>query len=136
MPADQNIATVKTMYDAFGRGDVDAVVQHVSDNVNWAADAAGDAAPWWGEHHGKQDTAAKFFGGIAENVDVLAFEPATFAATDNEVLTFVRYRAKMRATGQEVDMNLHHYWRFDDDGKVEMYRGSEDSAQTRDALGG
>jgi hypothetical protein len=30
-------------------------------------------------------------------------------------------------------MNLHHYWRFRD-GKVEYYRGSEDTAQTVAAL--
>lgn len=31
-------------------------------------------------------------------------------------------------------MNLHHYWRFRD-GKVEYYRGSEDSAQAAAMLG-
>jgi len=32
-------------------------------------------------------------------------------------------------------MNLHHYFRFRD-GKIERYRGSEDSAQTVAALAG
>jgi ketosteroid isomerase-like protein len=132
--ATENIETVKTMYEAFGRGDVEAILEHVTDDVDWAADAAGDAAPWWGELHGKEE-ATRFFSGIAGTVDVLAFEPKAFAATDDEVMTFVHYRAKVRETGTEVDMNIHHYWRFRD-GKVAQYRGSEDSAQTLAALGG
>jgi hypothetical protein len=48
---------------------------------------------------------------------------------DNEVHTLIRFGIKARETGREAAMNLHHYWRFRD-GKVEYYRGSEDSAQT------
>ena len=45
----------------------------------------------------------------------------------------VHCRAKSRRTGKEVDMNLHHYFRFTD-GKVSFYRGTEDSSQTEAAL--
>jgi len=42
----------------------------------------------------------------------------------------------MKATGQEASFHLHHYFRFDKDGKVEYYRGSEDSAQVARAIAG
>jgi ketosteroid isomerase-like protein len=42
-------------------------------------------------------------------------------------------RATARATGRTVEQNLHHYFRFRD-GKVDFYRGSEDTAQTVAAL--
>jgi hypothetical protein len=40
----------------------------------------------------------------------------------------------MKATGREASFHLHHYFRFGDDGKIEFYRGSEDSAQVARAL--
>ena len=53
-----NIDTVKQMYEAFGRGDVPAILDKLDDNVEWdtdytspAAPSAG-AAPWQSEHPG------------------------------------------------------------------------------------
>ena len=46
--AEQNIETVKAMYDAFGRGDVQAILERVTDDVDWSTDAAIESAPWYG----------------------------------------------------------------------------------------
>jgi ketosteroid isomerase-like protein len=45
--AEQNIDTVKAMYEAFGRGDVDAVLDRCTDDVDWSTDAAIEAPPWY-----------------------------------------------------------------------------------------
>jgi ketosteroid isomerase-like protein len=41
-------------------------------------------------------------------------------------MVLLRFGSRSVATGKEATMNLHHYWRFRD-GKVEHYRGSEDT---------
>jgi ketosteroid isomerase-like protein len=130
----QNLDTVKEIYEAFGRADVEAILDRVADDVDWAADTASTAAPWYGRRTGK-DGVASFFQDVASASEVLDFTPLSFAASDDEVHTLVRYRVRFAATGQEVEMNLHHYFRFQD-GKVAYYRGSEDTAQTVEALGG
>lgn len=38
------------------------------------------------------------------------------------------------ATGREASMTMHHYWRLRE-GKVEYFRGSEDTEQTARVLG-
>ncbi len=38
MSADTNTKTIQTMYEAFGRGDVDAILGNLTDVVDWAAD--------------------------------------------------------------------------------------------------
>ena len=43
--AGQNIETARQMYQAFGRGDVRAILNLVTDDVDWAADAAIASAP-------------------------------------------------------------------------------------------
>jgi ketosteroid isomerase-like protein len=132
--AEENLKTVQTMYEAFGRGDVATLLDALTDDVDWAADTSSTVAPWYGVRHGKDQVAAFFaeFGGAME---VQEFTPFAYAATDTEVHTVVRCRASSRATGRGIDQNLHHYFRFRD-GKVDFYRGTEDTAQTVAALTG
>jgi len=39
--ADANIKTIQMIYEAFGRGDVDAITSNVTDDVDWATEASG-----------------------------------------------------------------------------------------------
>src|SRR3954447_4876000 len=132
MPAEQNMSVVRAIYEAFGKGDVDAVLANVTDDVDWAADAASTAAPWYGPRKGKAGVAG-FFSRLAGALDVLEFSPLSIASTEDEVLAVLRFRLASKATGREAAMHLHHYWRLRD-GKVACYRGSEDTAQTLAAL--
>ena len=134
MSADDNIDAVKAIYQAFGQGDVATILDSVTDDVDWAAEAASDVAPWYGQRSGK-DAVAGFFEAIAGALDVREFTPLSYAANDSEVMALIRFGFASKATGKEATMNLHHYWRFRD-GKVEQYRGSEDTAQTAVALQG
>ena len=134
MPDSDNTETIKAVYEAFGRGDAPAILERVADDVDWATDANDSGAPWYGERKGKEQVGG-FFEGVGGAVEVLDFEPLAFAANGDEVMTFVRFRARARATGREIDMHLHHYFRFRD-GKIAYYRGSEDTAQTAAALSG
>jgi ketosteroid isomerase-like protein len=65
MSAEQNIETAKQMYEAFGRGDVQAILDRVTGDVDWSTDAAIASAPWYGPKNGK-DELVSFFQGIAE----------------------------------------------------------------------
>src|SRR5580704_5970393 len=58
--ADDNIKTIQGIYEAFGRGDVQAVLDCVSDDVDWAAEASSAGAPWYGVRHGKAGVASFF----------------------------------------------------------------------------
>lgn len=127
MSPEQNIETVMALYEAFGRGDMEAILDRCADDVDWATDAAIEVAPWHGVKHGKAEVPS-FFAGIAEAGPVIEFVPVSVAANeDDEVMVFLRYAFTVTATGKDVATNLHHYWRLRD-GKVAYYRGSEDTA--------
>ena len=128
MSAEANLETVKLMYDAFTKGDVATILNQCTDDVNWASDASGDIAPWWGERTGKEAVTG-FFTAIAGTTEVTEFTVLSLAANETDVMVFLRYGSRNTATGKELSMNLHHYWRFRD-GKVEYYRGSEDTQLT------
>jgi uncharacterized protein len=132
MSAERNIKTIQVLYEAFGRGDVDTVLESVTDDVDWASDTGSTAAPWYGVRQGKE-AVASFFEQFGSTMEVEDFTPVTFSANDDSVLTVVHCRAKARPTGKYIDMNLHHYFKFRGD-KVSYYRGSEDTVQTEAAL--
>jgi ketosteroid isomerase-like protein len=92
-----------------------------------------EAAPWHGVKHGTVELPS-FFSGIAQTGPVTEFTPLSFASNaDGDVMVLIRYAFTVTATGKDVAMNLHHYWRFRD-GKVVYYRGSEDTALVASAL--
>jgi ketosteroid isomerase-like protein len=133
MSADANIKTIARAYEAFGRGDVAAILDMVTDDVDWGAEAANpDGAPWYGLRHGR-DAVARFFLDYGSAVEVEEFTPVSFAANDTDVFSLVRCRARSRATGKPVAMDLHHYFTFRD-GKIAYFRGTEDTAQTEASL--
>jgi uncharacterized protein len=132
--ADDNIKTVMAMYEAFGRGDAGAILDVLTDDVDWAADTSSTGAPWYGVRHGKAEVGS-FFQEFGSTMEIEEFTPLTYGANDDSVFTVVKCRAKSRATGKSMDMNLHHFFKFTGD-KVGYYRGTEDTAQTIAALHG
>ena len=132
MSSDVNIKTIQQVYDAFGRGDVAAILEVVHDDVDWASEAASRVAPWYGVRRGK-DGVAGFFEALGSTMQVEEFTPLSFAANDSDVFSVVRFRVTARATGKTAAMHLHHFFTFRD-GKIVYYRGTEDTAQTLEVL--
>jgi uncharacterized protein len=129
---DSKIKTVGQMYEAFGRGDVETILDALADDVDWAAETTSTVGPWYGVRRGK-DAVVDFFTAFGTAMEIEEFTPLSFAANDDDVLSVVRCRARSRDTGKQVTMDLHHWFRFRD-GKVYYYRGTEDTAQVEMAL--
>lgn len=134
MSDDTKIKAIAEIYAAFGRGDVAAILDAVTDDVDWAAEAASTAAPWYGVRHGK-DAVAGFFEAFGTAMEIEEFTPLCYAANETDVFSVVRCRARARSTSKQAAMDLHHFFRFRD-GKIAYYRGTEDTAQIEAALRG
>ena len=132
--SEQNIDVVKGIYEAFGKGDVAWILDHVTDDVDWASEPDSKIAPWHGVHRGK-DEVPHFFEEIAANLEVTEFTPLAFTSNDTDVMTAVRFGIRIPKTGKSGVMELRHWFQFRD-GKVARYRGTEDTALTADLLKG
>jgi len=66
MSADDNVKTIQAVYEAFGRGDVAAILDAVTDDVDWASEASSTEVPWWGVRNGKEQV-TDFFTQLAAN---------------------------------------------------------------------
>ena len=130
--ADQKLETVQGIYAAFGRGDVAFILDQLTDDVEFGSEPEQDIAPWHGQRNKAQ--APAFFQAIAESLEVTEFTPLAFATNDTDVMAVIRFGVTAKATGKSGAMNLTHWWRFRD-GKVCFYRGTEDTALTKELLG-
>ena len=81
------------------RGDVAAILDAITDDVDWAAETTSTAAPWYGVRHGKE-AVEEFFTAFGSAMEVEEFTPVSLAANDTDVLTVVRCRARSRSTGK------------------------------------
>ena len=128
MSSDDNVKTVTAVYEAFSRGDIPTVLDALTDDVDWASEAASTDVPWWGPHQGQAGVLA-FFEALGGAMELVEFTPLVIVGDGDDVLTVVRYGAKSRTNGKTATMELHHHWKFRD-GKIAYYRGAEDTLLT------
>jgi ketosteroid isomerase-like protein len=126
------IQIVKGIYEAVGRGDIDAILERVTDEVDWAADVAGNAAPWHGPRVGKQGVAS-FFQDLGTSIEISEFTPHGYAAGDGNVQVLVDWTFRPLANDRRTSMTMHHFWQLQE-GRVTRFRGSEDSVLTARAF--
>ena len=129
---DTKIEAVQRLYEAYGRGDVDAVLAELADDVDWAAEAASTSVPWYGSYLGKGEV-PRFFKEIGSNVEVTEFAPISFTSNDTDVVATIHWSYKVNATGKTAAMYMQHWWRFAE-GKIAFFRGSEDTEQSAAAF--
>jgi ketosteroid isomerase-like protein len=134
MTADENVAAVQRIYEAFGAGDVEAILDSLADPVDWSAATNSTAAPWYGKRTTRGEVAA-FFQELATGTQVTEFNPKAFTANDNgEVIVLMDFGGTVTSTDKAFAFEEFHYWRFNAEGKVERFLGSEDTAQMAAAL--
>lgn len=128
-----NIATVQGMYEAFGRGDVPAILEQMSDDVVWEAwdtdNTAQEAGvPWVLPRRGK-DGVTGFFRDVAEGLEFHSFEPRNLLEGGNQVAATIAFDATAKATGERFQDEEIHLWTFDEAGKVTGLRHYIDTAK-------
>ncbi|WP_322754542.1 nuclear transport factor 2 family protein [Frankia sp. Cas3] len=130
--SDPKIDTVQRLYAAYGRGDIDAVLAELADDVDWAAEAASTSVPWYGSYRGKGEV-PRFFKDIGSNIEITEFTPLSFTSNETDVIATVHWAYTVHATGKTAAMYMQHWWRFTD-GKIAFFRGSEDTEQSAAAF--
>ena len=120
-------ATVATIYEAFGRGDVAAILEHLADDVEWEAGIRDTGLDHLRERHGKQEVTG-FFSALMATVTLTHFEPLALCAAGEFVTVPVRHAGNIIGGG-EVPMTTEvHVWRFGPDGKVVSFQHMFDYA--------
>jgi ketosteroid isomerase-like protein len=125
MNEQQNVGTVQDIYEAFGRGDVQFIVDQLTDDIHWVShfDAL---VPWAGDFSGKERVPL-FFEAIFQSVKVEAFEPMEWIVADDAVVSLGEFACRVRTTGKQARTRWVFVWKFRD-GKICSYEQFHDPA--------
>ena len=123
-----NEQTVQTVYGAFQRGDVPAIVALVADDVDWRNDAVESReCPWNGNFSGKAGLPG-FFAAVGGELDIKVFDVKAMAASGSSVAVWLRIESTVRKTGRPLRNDVVHFWSFNERGQITRYRHFNDTA--------
>ena len=125
----ENVGVVKQGFEAFGRGDLDAVAETFDEQVEWWSS---EELPNGGKIQGR-DAVIQSFAAIGEDWDDFTLEPEQFLDAGDWVAVRGTYRAKAKASGQAVEGRFGHFVEVRD-GKTVRGEYHSDSAKEYKAL--
>ena len=123
----QNLEIVRRGYDAFQRGDLDALVALFDENIEWRTPGPSDL-PTAGQRRGIQ-AVREFFQTLSTMVEIQRFEPKTFVAQGDRVVVLGENTARIKATGKVLDDEWAHVFVLKN-GKVASFQEYLDTAAT------
>jgi uncharacterized protein len=123
----ENVQKLQNLYAAFGRGDINAILENVSDGVTWGTDSIVSDVPWYSIRTGRAGV-ADFFSTLDREVEFTEFAPKVFAGAGDQVLVQVDIAYRMKKNGQAARVSSIHQFVVGADGKVTSFRAHEDTA--------
>ncbi|MGK2860994.1 MAG: nuclear transport factor 2 family protein [Chitinophagaceae bacterium] len=125
------LQTINTIYEAFGKGDIPAIIDCVADNSDWElwADNSAQKAgvPWLQPRKGKEG-ALEFFKIVGE-LRILDFRVLSIMSNENQVAVEFIIEADVPSTGGHYRDEEMHLWTFDKEGKIIRLRHYTDTAK-------
>jgi ketosteroid isomerase-like protein len=126
----KNLQTAQTIYEAFGRGDISAILEQLADNVDWEYGYrnAPNPVPWLQPKTGKASV-VEFFSSLGE-LEIQKFAPTAILERQNLVVALIDLEGTVKSTGKRIVENGEvHIWHFNNDGKVARFRHCADTYQ-------
>jgi len=112
-----NLDTVRRTYEAFGRGDVTAILDTLDESVRWDTDSSLTEVPWLKPRRGKTEV-AEFFQSL-EPLEFDRFEPRRLFEEGDQVFALITLEVTYKPTGKKYFFPNHaHLWRFGPFGQV------------------
>lgn len=114
-----NMNTVKAIYEAFGKGDIPAILEYISPEVKWeswkgnTAQSAG--VPWLKPRTGKEGV-MEFFQ-VVGGMNFHVFDLHAFMDGGNKIAVELSIDVTLPG-GERIQDEEIHLWSFDDTGKV------------------
>jgi uncharacterized protein len=131
-----NLATVQAIYEAFGNGDLPAIIDQMAEDVEWEHwednHAQNAGVPSLQARNGKADV-SEFFA-VAATMEITDFQVRNLMEGGNQVAATVVIETGLPGGGHYRDEEIH-LWSFDPNGKVNGLRHYVDTAKQIAAWG-
>lgn len=121
----ENVQKIQELYAAFGRGDINAILENVSDGVTWGTVSGSTNVPWHSMRSGREGV-ADFFSTIGREIEFTEFTPKVFAGSGEQVFVQIDMSYRLRKNGEAVKTSSVHQFVVND-GRVASFREYEDT---------
>ena len=125
MNEQQNVDLVRLGYDAFGRGDINGLLELLAEDIEWTSPGPPEL-PTAGTRRGRQQV-AEFFQAVDQVFEIQRFEPKSFVAQGDVVVVLGSDTASVKATGKVLTEEWAHAFTIRD-GKIAAMREYLDTA--------
>jgi len=126
-----NVALVKSMYAALGRGDIPSILAMCSPDIDWEVIGPAKDFPLLGARRGRAGV-EKFFRDLPEVHTFTEFSPENFIAGGDTVVVLGHYSFTFNRNSRHVATEWAHAFTIRD-GKLAKFREYTDTAQMVEA---
>jgi len=106
-----NLEAVKSVYSAFAKGDVPAVLGFLDANIAWTE---AEGFPYGGTYKGPNAVLEGVFMRLASEWDGFAVAPAEFIDAGETIVALGEYSGTYKATGKSFRAKFAHVWNIRD----------------------
>ena len=121
----ENVDVVQRTYEAVGRGDIPALLDLLTNDVEWTLQGP-SVIPFAGTRRGREEV-AEFFSSVGETLEFEQFEPREFVGQGDTVVVLGFERNLIKPTGRTFEQEWAHVYTLRD-GKIAKFRAFEDTA--------
>lgn len=132
MSEQANIAIIRGAYDAFARGDMPALLDSFSDDIDWYVPGP-KGLPMQGRWIGRAEV-SQFFQIVADVQEAEVFEQRAIVAQGDNVVVLGHYKWRVKATGRTAECDYAHAFTLRN-GKVASFQEYTDTQVFAEAFG-
>ena len=129
-----NVNLLKSLYDAFGRGEIPTVLGAMSPDIHWHQAESNPYMPSGKPWVGPDAVLNNLFMKLGAEWDEFAVHPKAFYGAGDSVIVEARYSGTYKPTGKSMDTQVCHVWDIRD-GKATRFQQYVDTAKLQDVMG-
>lgn len=128
------VKVISDLYEAFGRGDVPAVLGGMDPEIHWHEAEGNPYMPSGEAFVGPNAILENLFMKLGEDWDDFTVHPETYHDAGDVVVVEGRYTGTHSGTGRALDSQVCHIWTLKN-GKVSKFQQYVDTARLQYAMG-
>jgi len=121
------------LYEAFGRGDVEAVLGAMDPQIHWYEAESNPYMPSGEPWIGPDAVLNNLFMRLGDDWDGFTVTPSAFHDAGDVVVVEARYTGRNNGTGKPLDAQVCHVWTLKD-GKITKFQQYVDTAKLQDVM--
>jgi len=129
-----NVTLLKSLYGAFGRGDMPTVLGAMSPDIKWYQAESNPYRPSGEAWVGPDAVLNNLFMKLGAEWDGFSVHPMAFYGAGDSIIVEGRYGGTYKATGTSMDTQFCHVWDVKD-GKVTRFQQYVDTAKLHVVMG-